>query len=142
MRNLCAQDVPVMMTEAEYRPEVFEQLIEGGSVKILQVSPIACGGITPLLELAERAAKVGIMLSPEISSTAVATMTGCHLAAALESINPVEYHMVHQVFFDHLPFSTNDLKGSKVSLPDTAGLGISLVSDNVKEEFCLNQAKN
>jgi L-alanine-DL-glutamate epimerase-like enolase superfamily enzyme len=69
-------------------------------------------------------------------------MTGCHLAAALESINPVEYHMVHQVFFDHLPFSTNDLKGSKVSLPDTAGLGISLVSDNVKEEFCLNQAKN
>jgi hypothetical protein len=26
-------------------------------------------------------------------------------------------------------------------LPDTAGLGISLVSDNVIEEFCLNQAK-
>ncbi|MBT6634370.1 MAG: mandelate racemase/muconate lactonizing enzyme family protein [Gammaproteobacteria bacterium] len=142
MRNLCAQDVPVMMTEAEYRPEVFEQLIEGGSVKILQVSPIACGGITPLLELAERASKVGVMLSPEISSTAVAMMAGCHLAAAFESINLVEYHMVHQVFFDQLPFSSNDLKGSKVPLPDSAGLGISLVSDNVMEEFCLNQAKN
>lgn len=137
MRQLCDQGVPVMAAEAEYRSEVFAELIEGGAVAILQVAPIACGGISSTLELADRAEGAGITLSPEVSSTAVATMVAAHIGAAHRAVGPVEYHMVHQLFFEHLPFKVADLRDSAVSLPDAPGLGIGLPQGRVKEAFCL-----
>ncbi len=137
MRRLCDQGVPVMAAEAEYRSEVFAELIEGGAVAILQVAPIACGGITSTLELADRAERAGIALSLEVSSTAVATMAAAHIGAAHSAIGPVEYHMVHQLFFEHLPFRATGLRGSAVSLPDAPGLGIDLPLGRVTDAFRL-----
>ncbi len=135
MATLRRAGVPVMGVEAEYREEILTSYIDDGAVQILQVAPIACGGVSTTLHLADRARAAGIVLSPEVSSTALATMVACHLAAAHEAIVNVEYHSVHQSFFDHLPFTPADLNQGHVSLPSSPGLGLTLPIDAMHERL-------
>lgn len=137
MVELRQAGVPVMGVEAEYRQEILQSYIDRGAVKILQVAPIACGGISSVLQLANQAQSAGINLSPEVSSTALATMVACHLAAAHQSIVDVEYHTVHQLFFDRLPFSPADLKDGTIDLTQAPGIGITLPPELVCEQINL-----
>lgn len=126
MRRLCREGIPVMGIEAEYREELLAELLEGRAVSILQVAPVACGGPSRVLALAERARAAGIPMSLETSSTAVATLAAAHLAAARAEIRDVEYHMIHQVFFDRWPRENGTFVPSRWRLPNRAGLGIEL----------------
>lgn len=135
MRRLRREGVPVMGIEAEYREEMFAELIEGGAVAILQVAPIACGGPSRVLALAERARAAGIPLSLETSSTAVATYAAAHLGAASATIAHVEIHMIHQVFFDRLSLDGAAFTASRWRLPDRPGLGIALEPERVTTAF-------
>jgi len=138
MKVLCDEGVPVMGTEAEYREEIHQQLLQQNAVEFLQTAPIACGGISRLLELEENIALVDgdcTHLSLEVSSTAVALMAACHYAAASESVAHTEYHYVHQVFFDRLDLTPLDSEPGWFQLSDKPGLGISLPMSSVKTEF-------
>ncbi len=135
MARLVAAGVPVMANEAEYRMELHRELVERNAVRFLQIAPVACGGVSRVLALAELVENMPVQLSLEVSSTAVALMVAAQLAAADESIAPVEYHTVHQVFFDRLPLFRNDI-GVYV-LPRTAGLGIALPEQGIIEGFVL-----
>jgi len=127
MKLLTDAGVPVMATEAEYRSEIHEQLITMGAVQFLQTAPVACGGINRLLELSEEVTESGadIELSLEVSSTAIAFLTACHFCASIPSVTHVEYHYIHQVFFEHLdlpPIRDGWLQLSE----DAMGLGMQL----------------
>jgi len=135
MQSLCGAGVPVMATEAEYRTELQEQLINQGAVKFMQTAPVACGGITRLNEINtlitsnDSASKT--RLSLEVSSTAVAFAAACHFAAANKCVAHTEYHTVHQVFNDE--FTLQALQGQPgwFQMPQRPGLGISLPLDCV-----------
>lgn len=137
MRRLAGKGIPVMAVEAEYRDEVFAELIEERAVAILQVSPIACGGVSRVAALAGRAERVGIALSMETSSTAVATLAAAHLAAAFPVISHVEFHMIHQVFFDRLRLDGETFRNSNWRLPAAPGLGLTLDPVRVAAGFHL-----
>ncbi|WP_118134605.1 mandelate racemase/muconate lactonizing enzyme family protein [Oceanicella sp. SM1341] len=137
MRRLTAEGVPVMAVEAEYRPEIHESLIETRAVRFLQVAPIACGGPSRVLALAGRLRGTGIALSLEVSSTAVATLAAAHLAAASEAIAHVEFHTLHQVFFDRLPAGWA-APGPR-PLPETPGLGLALAPGMATPAFTLSR---
>ena len=126
MSRLVAAGVPVMANEAEYRQELHRELVEQNAVRFLQVSPIACGGISRILELGDLVRHTPITLSLEVSSTAVALMAAAHLAAADQLIAPVEYHTIHQVFFDRLPLEQLGKASDVYALPTTSGLGMVL----------------
>lgn len=138
MRTIRIMGIPVMATEAEYRSEIHQQLIQTGAVKFLQSSPIACGGISRLLQLTEQLTHTSeprIKLSLEVSSTAVAFMAAAHYAAAHHDVEHVEYHYVHQVFFDQLALIPVPNHVGRFSLPDTVGLGISLPTNETHLMF-------
>jgi len=143
MHSLTTAGVPVMASEAEYRHEIHQQLIVDNAVRFLQVSPIACGGLTRLAALAMRIEKQRentIALSLEVSSTAVALSAACHFAAAFKQVVHTEYHTIHNVFFDNLDFHNVQNRPGWIELADTAGLGISLPPAAVKLEFELGRS--
>lgn len=135
MARLTKAGVPVMATEAEYRPELQDRLIDDACVTFLQTAPIAAGGVSRIVDLAAKISGTETRLSLEVSSTAIALMASIHAAAAFPQIAHVEYHKVHTVFFDTLRIAHGGATPSMVTPPDTPGLGISLPSDGVSVVF-------
>ena len=135
MKRLTEAGVPVMATEAEYRSEIQRQMIDGRCVRYLQTAPIACGGITHVLDLCKLVADTEVEISLEVSSTAIALMASYHLAAAHSAIAHVEFHYVHQVFFEQMKLTQRpDLPG-RYFAPDLLGLGIELPVDALVHEM-------
>ena len=138
MLTLCQSGVPVMATEAEYREEIHQLLIEQGAVKYFQAAPVACGGFTRLNEISTTLASSEhptIKLSLEVSSTAIALVGACHYAAANSSVVHTEYHHVHQVFMDELTLQPLPGQRGWFKLPETSGLGVTLPKSSVSKEF-------
>jgi len=132
MKSLCDAGVPVMATEAEYRYEIHQQLVQTGAVMYLQTAPIACGGINRLMQLGELVSQTNPLntrLSLEVSSTAVA------LLAASETVAHVEYHFLHQVFFDGLELPLVKGNPGWCQLADKPGLGLRLPQEGIQERF-------
>ncbi len=126
MAQLSRAGVPVMATEAEYRPEMHRLLVEEARVAFLQTAPVACGGITGLRRQAALCRGTETRMSLEVSSTGVAFVAASHFAAAEPLCAHVEYHMVHRVFFDVLGLEANRFDAGTFALPETPGLGVTL----------------
>ncbi len=140
MKFLCRRGVPVMGTEAEYRHEIHHQLVEHGLIHYLQTAPIACGGISRVLQLAELVTHCehsNIKLSLEVSSTAVALLAAMHLGLASNCVAHVEYHYLHQVFFDKLNLSPVNNRLGWFQLPEKSGLGMNLPRSETQVMFSL-----
>ncbi|MEQ8355411.1 MAG: enolase C-terminal domain-like protein [Kiloniellaceae bacterium] len=134
MRRLCRGGIPVMGVEAEYRDELLTELIEGGAVAILQLAPIACGGPSRILTLADRLRAAGIPLTLETSSTAIATMAAAHIAGACDVVRDIEVHQLHRLFFERFPLGQHPVV-SPWRLPATPGLGLAIEPARVTPSF-------
>lgn len=126
MTELSKIGVPVMAVEAEYRPEIHRILVEDAQVAFLQTAPIANGGVAGTRKLAQLCEGTNTQLSLEVSSTGVALMAACHIAASQPRVAHVEYHTVHQVFFPEFGLDPIRFDPTQFTLPGTPGLGISL----------------
>ncbi len=135
MAQLSKAGVPVMAIESEYRIEIQEILVNDCGIAFLQTAPIASGGISAMNHLCELTNNTPTRLSLEISSTAIALLVSSHIAAAINQIAHVEYHYVHQVFFNELDFRKVPGSINCFSFPDRNGLGMSLNHLEVKTEF-------
>lgn len=137
MATLSKAGIPVMATEAEYRDELHIKLVEESRVAFLQTAPIACGGISRVHELAGLVADTPTRVSLEVSSTAVALMAACQIAAADAEIAHVEHHSIHEVFFDLLQLQRLRAIPNRFSLPDVTGLGIKLPMSEISAAFSM-----
>ncbi|GLQ36185.1 racemase [Amylibacter marinus] len=135
MAHLTKAGVPVMATEAEYRPEIHDRLIEDVGVAFLQTAPVAVGGLTQVATLASKVNGTQTRLSLEVSSTAIALMAAIHAAAAYVEVAHVEYHTVHTVFFDSLALERRKEEPFRMAPPNKPGLGISLPEHKVLMAF-------
>lgn len=135
MAQLTKAGVPVMATEAEYRPELQHKLIEDVQIAYLQTAPIATGGLSPIMALAQKVSKTSTQLSLEVSSTAIALMAAVHAAAAYSEIAHVERHTIHTVFFNALRLEPDQSKPFRVTPPNESGLGVELPNDQVSFAF-------
>ncbi len=138
MQSLTESGVPVMATEAEYREEIHQVLIDTNAVTYLQTAPIACGGISRLIQLSKAIENKEIALSLEVSSTAVALLAACHFAAS-HKVAHTEYHFIHQVFFDELELSKVAGRTGWFQLSSSPGIGISLPYDKTNLAFRLRK---
>ena len=85
------------------------------------------------MALSQLVADTPTRLSLEVSSTAVALMAACQVAAADPMIAHVEHHSVHTVFFDTLRLQKKT--NNRHSLPDEPGLGIKLPSTDISTAY-------
>ena len=129
-----------MASEAKYRSELHEKLVEEARVTFLQTAPIACGGISRVEELKTLVQDTPTRLSPEVSSTAVALIAACQSAASDDRIAHVEYHYVHTVFFDDLKLKRHEAHDLRHSFPDTPGRGMTIKDRNVRCHFELTKS--
>ncbi len=90
-----------------------------------------------MAQLAEELEGTDIDLSLEVSSSSVATMAGMQFAASNTRVAHVEYHSIHQVFFDRIGLGPHNFNGSNFRLPDTPGLGISLNDKDTEVQFAI-----
>lgn len=139
LRRLCAEGVPVMVGEAEYRDEAFDALVDSQATAILQVAPVACGGPSRVQNLAGKCASAGITLSMETASTAVATLSALHLGAALPVIAHVEIHQIHDVLFAEAGIADPSSASGNLPPPMSPGLGFALPTDRVQIGFDLGR---
>ena len=135
MERLVRQGIPVMATEAEYRDELHRFLLEQNCVAFLQIAPIACGGISRLTQLELLTATNSVLLSLEVSSTAVALLAAMHYGAAHQYVAHTEFHFVHQVFFEQLEIQAVDGLSGWFELPAKPGLGITLPMTELDNGF-------
>ncbi|WP_368184928.1 enolase C-terminal domain-like protein [Aestuariibius sp. HNIBRBA575] len=131
MAELVKNGVPVMATEAEYRDELHQKLVQEVRVPFLQTAPVAVGGISRLQQLQRLISHSETRITLEVSSTSVALIAACHLAAASKDIAHVERHYVHQVFFEQLNLASSPDSPGQFFLPEKPGLGCFLPKDQV-----------
>ncbi|MCY4207178.1 MAG: hypothetical protein OXD29_04405 [Roseovarius sp.] len=135
MARLTAAGIPVMANEAEYRAELHEELVHRRAVRFLQVAPIACGGISRLRALAGLTRGTSVELSLEVSSTALALTAAAQFAASENQVAHVEYHTIHDVFFDWLSICRLPKANGEYMPPAAPGLGFSLAGLDVEPAF-------
>ena len=125
-------DTPIMADESAFSPEDVMQLIEMRACDLLNLKLMKTGGIHRALQIIAMAEVAGIscmmgcMLESKIGITAAAALVGAKAqfeyadldAGDLMAADPVKGGIIYE--------------GSKVILPQTAGLGIEAVAGLVK----------
>lgn len=95
MRALNGAGVPVIASEAEYRPDVLCMLMHQGVVSYLQFCLPLCGGFSGSLLLDAAAQAVGVRTTPQCFSTVVAQAAKLQFTAACPNVIAAEYRCFH-----------------------------------------------
>ena len=118
--------MPVVASEAEFRPALFEDLLTHGAVSYLQFCLPLCGGFSGACALDDLAASHAVRSTPQCFSTAVAQAATLHFAAARSNTHSAEFHGFH----DHLKFlyrgETGHVEAGQASAGQLPGLGVSV----------------
>jgi L-alanine-DL-glutamate epimerase-like enolase superfamily enzyme len=124
MAEINASLLPVIATEAEYREETFDALLDAAAVTYLQYCLGLCGGFTGAKRIDDRAAMHRVKSTPQCFSTAVMQAASLHFGAARENVVAVEYHQFHDHLAAALPAAMKRVKSGFVHLDDAPGLGV------------------
>ena len=123
--------IPVCGNETLAWTGPFRELITQGAVHFVQFDPAACGGITEGRRIADLAGAFHLPCTLHASSTSVLFAACLHLGAALANCASVEYHMLHQWFWDLEPEDTFIARDGFVRPPEGPGLGLAITPDDV-----------
>ncbi|MBR0641523.1 mandelate racemase/muconate lactonizing enzyme family protein [Plastoroseomonas hellenica] len=117
--------VPVIASEAEFRPEVFQCLLREKAVGMLQFCVGLCGGPSRALALIAEAAAHGVTATPQCHATVVLQAASLHLGGAHPNAGRVEFHMFHDHLHDLLPPGMRAPRAGCLSVDGVTGLGIA-----------------
>jgi L-alanine-DL-glutamate epimerase-like enolase superfamily enzyme len=117
--------LPVIACEAEFRQDVFQQLVDLGAVTYLQFCAGLVGGFTGSLRLDALARRNGISTTPTCYSTAILQAATLHLAAASGNVVYAEVHQYHDHLASLLPQEMRAVVNGQMHLSATPGLGLS-----------------
>ena len=123
--------IPVCGNETLAWTGPFRELITRRAVHFVQFDPAVCGGITEGRRIADLAAAFHLPCTLHASSTSVLFAACLHLGAALANCASVEYHMLHQWFWDLEPEDTFIARDGFVRPPEGPGLGLAITPDDV-----------
>jgi L-alanine-DL-glutamate epimerase-like enolase superfamily enzyme len=123
--------IPVCGNETLAWTGPFRELITQRAVHFVQFDPAACGGITEGRRIADLARTFNLPSTLHASSTSVLFAACLHLGAALANCASVEYHMLHQWFWDLEPEDTFTARNGYVRPPEGPGLGLAITPDDL-----------
>ena len=126
--------------ENEFGLQGFRELVDRGTVDILQPDSSRCGGISECHRIGLLAAKQGLQVATHGWSDAVAVVANMHVVASLPTGLMVEMDRTGNDLVDHLLKDPLRVSNGELHLPARPGLGIELDPAAVKR-FALEDAK-
>jgi D-arabinonate dehydratase len=122
--------IPIALGETHFTRRQFRDIIQNGSVRILQPNPTLMGGFTELLNIAGAASLFDINLTPHVSHDLCV-----QIALARKEITTMEYmDLESDVFTIHAVIENPVLAvNGTISAPVNPGHGLVLNEDAVKK---------
>jgi L-alanine-DL-glutamate epimerase-like enolase superfamily enzyme len=134
-----AIDIPVCTGEDIYLKEGFKPLFESRALSVIHPDLLTSGGILENKKIGDMAQEHGVAMAVHMAESPIACMAAVHSVAATENFLALEYHSVDVPWWDDLVTGLPKplVKNGFIEVPDTPGLGIeSLVDDVIAEHIC------
>jgi D-galactarolactone cycloisomerase len=128
-----ALDIPLSGGEIIERPSLADEPLAAGAFDIVQPDVSICGGVAPLLEIADRAAGHGVAVIPHACNGGILLATTLQVLAVLPTIassgpgRPIlEYDVGENPLRTDVLAEPPAVLDGWVSIPDRPGLGIDV----------------
>ena len=129
-----AVDVPVAGIERRTGRYEFRDVIDAGTVDVLQPDVTIAGGFAETAKISGYAAAHDVPLAMHVWGTGVSLLANCHFAAADTHTDVVEYCRLPNPLREELLPDSFECDGNFVTLPDEPGLGLD-VPDDLAEAY-------
>ncbi len=131
-----ATTVPICTGEDIYLKENFEPLLESGGVAVIHPDTLTSGGILENKKIGDRAQEFGVGMAIHMAESPIGCMAAAHSAAATQNFLIQEYHSVDVPWWNDLVTGLPNpiVQGGFVEVPDSPGLGIEALNDEVITE--------
>lgn len=135
--------VPVCTGEDIYLAENFEPLMAGGGVSVIHPDILTVGGLLEMKKLGDMCDKYGVAMAIHMAESPVACMAAIHAAAAVQNVLAVEFHSSEVSWWNDLALGIENplIKDGFANVPDTPGLGIEALNENLIAEHLHEKAE-
>ncbi len=130
-QNSC---VPLCTGEDIYLAENFEKVMQAG-VNVVHPDLLTVGGLMEMKKVGALCEKYGSSLAIHMAESPIGFMAAVHAAAALKNVLAVEFHSVDHPEWYELVNPVIKLENGFMQVPDTPGLGIESLNEELIEEF-------
>ena len=131
-----AVDVPICTGEDIYLKEGFQPLLEARGVSVIHPDVLTTGGILETKKIGDMAMDHGVAMAVHMAESPIGCMAAVHSVAATENFLALEYHSVDVPWWDDIANGLPKplVKNGFIDLPDSPGLGIESLNDEVIAE--------
>ncbi len=129
-----ASTQPICTGEDIYLAENFRDVLEAG-VGVVHPDVLTIGGPAEIMSLGKLCGKYGAAMAIHMAESPIGFMAAVHCAAALEQVLAVEMHSVDYGDWYKLINPNVKIKDGFVSVPETPGLGIESLNEELIEKY-------
>ncbi|MBQ2725506.1 MAG: mandelate racemase/muconate lactonizing enzyme family protein [Clostridia bacterium] len=126
--------VPLGTGEDIYLAENFRSVLEAG-VNLVHPDVLTIGGLGEIKKLGDLCETYGAALALHMAESPIGFMAAVHAAAALKNVLCVEFHSVDHPEWYTLSVPEIRLDNGFMAVPDTPGLGIEYLNEELIEKF-------
>lgn len=126
--------VPLCTGEDIFLAENFEKVMQAG-VNVVHPDLLTVGGFGEMKKVGELCERYGVALAIHMAESPIAFMAAVHAAAAMKNILAVEFHSVDHPEWFNLVCPKIEIANGFVKVPDTPGLGIESLNEELIEKF-------
>ncbi len=125
--------IPLAAGENEFGEQGFRELIEAGTVDIVQPDASRCGGISEVMRVGNLAEKHNLKMATHSWSDAIAIIPNAHSVAAHPCGLTVEIDQTENPFVDNLLIEPLKFTDGELDLGEAPGLGIELNENTINK---------
>lgn len=126
MLRKARRGVRIASGESLYTRYAFEEFIRAGALDVLQADVSRAGGFTEVRKIADMAAVCHLDWNPHTFNDILTTVANLHLVAASPHPAVFEWDITHNKLMTQLATQHLALKQSKVTPPESPGLGVEI----------------
>ncbi|GAK57989.1 hypothetical protein U27_04962 [Candidatus Vecturithrix granuli] len=131
-----ACQTPICTGEDIYLKENFLPLLQSRGVSVIHPDILTCGGILECKKIGDLAQDYEVAMAIHMAESPIACMAAVHTAAATENFLALEFHSEDVPWWSDLVCGLPHpiVQQGYIAVPDTPGLGIKALNDDVIAE--------